>query len=100
MDEDRCQICDGEMDFMVDGGYGLPISTETGLIVPNCFVGDWGNTPCCWSCYALHQLWSRRFLYYEYVLLDGRLELSCDELLEYGRTNAKTPKTMELTPGG
>jgi hypothetical protein len=99
MDEARCQICDEEMDFIGDVGYGLPVSTTTGLIVPSCFAGDYGSTPCCCSCYTLHQLWSTRFLYFEYMLLDGRLELSCDELLDYGRADAKTSKTVEFTSG-
>lgn len=98
MDREKCDVCNADWDFLVDEGYGLPISAETGLVVPNHALGEWAGTPCCCSCYALHQLWSKHVLYYEYMLLDGRLELSFDELIEYGRANAKTSKTVEFAP--
>jgi hypothetical protein len=35
--------------------WGIPVDSETALIVGNDFQGEWGSKGCCESCYNRHQ---------------------------------------------
>ena len=71
-----------EMDIMGICGFAVP--SFNGNAVPNSYIGAWGGTEVCKKCFDLHKLWSDRFMYLEYMLKDGRLELTSDELANYG----------------
>lgn len=46
-----CCIC-GEMDLC---RWGIPVSSETGLIIANDSEEDWGSKPACESCWKRHE---------------------------------------------
>jgi hypothetical protein len=47
----QCCIC-GEWDL---SKWGVPISSDTGLIVGNDFDGEWGGNAACRECWAKHE---------------------------------------------
>ena len=49
--EVTCCMC-GQEDL---NRWGIPVDSETALIVGNDFEGDWGSKPVCEACYNRHQ---------------------------------------------
>lgn len=94
-----CEICGKETDFP-HSGYAIP--TADGFIVPNSYCQEWFGQQCCMACHLKHAKWSEDFMYLEYMMVDGRLELSFEELIVYeskvshGRSNASSTKVMVL----
>lgn len=47
----QCCIC-GEWDV---SKWGVPVDSETGVIVANDFAGEWGAKPACEGCWKKHE---------------------------------------------
>lgn len=51
LEEITCCLC-GQPD---EHRWGIPVDSETALVVANDFQGDWGCKPACRHCYAKHE---------------------------------------------
>lgn len=77
----NCGVCGNSLDQQT---RGIPISIESGLVIPNSSQAKWMGMPCCNRCFILHEKWSLEFMYLGYLITDGRSELTTDELLVWG----------------